>query len=167
MNRKPFLAIIAIVLMTLSVYFSAGAQAQTASQESLTIYHMGPDGTILLAETNAFGDGEIIWLGVPKGASSPYWLAVKDQDGNIVAETRGGTLPSNNLIPLSLVPGSFAPNQRYQVTLGASQNTLPGMAYIQNYAAKLVIVLGSARLGCWNFFRRNHQETPSVKQAAE
>jgi len=167
MNRKPFLAIIAILLMTLSVYFSAGAQAQTASQESLTIYHMGPDGTILLAETNAFGDGEIIWLGVPKGASSPYWLAVKDQDGNIVAETRGGTLPSNNLIPLSLVPGSFAPNQRYQVTLGVSQNTLPGMAYIQNYAATLVIVPGFARLWSENFSRSNNQVTASVKLSDE
>src|SRR5207249_12170751 len=98
MNRKPFLAIIAILLMTLSVYFSAGAQAQTASQESLTIYHMGPDGTILLAETNAYGDGEIIWLGVQQGASSPYWLTVTAQDANRVADTRSRTLLSNELI---------------------------------------------------------------------
>src|SRR2546425_6869131 len=149
--------------MSLSVYFSAGAQAQPSNQGNLTIYHVGPDGQIVAAQNNVFTEGETIWIGVPQGSTTPYLLSVHDQNGATVVTNQGGSFPPDNLLPLSLDPGSYTPNHSYQVILGASQTTLPGMAVVQSHSAVLVVTVGYGHLSSENFSRNNGQVTASVR----
>src|SRR3989442_4055810 len=163
MKQRSLSAIIVILVMSLSVYFSAGAQGQSSGQGPLTIYHTGTDGKIVAAQTNVFTLGDPIWISFPQGSSAPYLLLINDQNGSPVTSSRDGFLPADNLLPLSLDPSSFKPNHSYQVTLEVSQPTLPGMYAARLYGTTLLVLPARAYLSSENFSRNNGQTSISVR----
>src|SRR5216683_2386378 len=165
MKQRSLSAIIVILVMSLSVYFSAGAQALSSTKGPLTIYHLSPDGKITVAQINAFTEGDPIWISVPQGSSGPYFLSIDDQNGSPVVTKRDGFLPTDNLLPLSLDPSSFKPNQSYQVTLEVSRATLPGLYAAQLYGTTLLVLPARAYLSSENFSRNNGQTSISVRLA--
>ncbi len=154
MKRKVLNSLFIIVVMSLSVYLTAGAWAQTQSTSGLlTLYHLDSNGNPTVAIGNLFTSGEQIWVAVPQADSWAYWLTVYNDRGSQIWNQTSSSIPSNNLLPLVLSPSIFPPNHNYQVILRTFQGTLPGMGIAQSSATTFMVGPGLGRLLLESFSR--------------
>jgi hypothetical protein len=147
MKTQHFSAIIIILLMGLSTYYTAGASAQSAAGNNLplTIYHLGTNGQLQASQSNVFNSGESISISFPDSSSPPYSASAYSAAGQEVW-TQQGSFKNGDSLTIQLSPYSFPPNANYGLILRVNSVTLPGMAVVETYAASFRVVPGIGRL---------------------
>src|SRR2546428_10479861 len=155
MRPNYLLAIATILLLTLSVYFSVAVSAQSidTGPRPITLYHQDLNGKLSADLGNLYTSGEPLWILLPDGASSPYWLTITNEHGTTLWSQLGSTIPTDNLLSIQLAPRIIPPNHEYSLALQVTRENLPGISVLESYQSGFIVSPGYGQLSLESFSR--------------